>query len=231
MRLDSHNWMDLRRPLREHATRTMNEAHTERVCPAVGEELIGLFFGVVFASFRPKRQSSFMSSRNLVVLYVGPRFQKARASDRETLDREAFLQKVHGAVMLFHEVHAQLSEGAMFYSDLLQRLAQLNQTCEDLVRLLTVRFVVGALLTLPFVDVVGDDGVDALVARRCCCCVAVCGDFGMYLCSFFVCCLSESCPVSCTHTCDSHLLNQRKALQSRCALRIVLPCRIRCIQF
>lgn len=35
--------------------------------------------------------------------------------------------------MLFHEVHAQLSEGAMFYSDLLQRLAQLNQTCEDLV--------------------------------------------------------------------------------------------------
>eukprot|EP00903_Cladosiphon_okamuranus_P015118 g13981.t1 len=61
------------------------------------------------------------------------RFQKARASDRETLDREAFLQKVHGAVMLFHEVHAQLSEGAMFYSDLLQRLAQLNQTCEDLV--------------------------------------------------------------------------------------------------
>lgn len=65
----------------------------------------------------------------------GPRFQKARASDRETLDREAFLQKVHGAVMLFHEVHAQLSEGAMFYSDLLQRLAQLNQTCEDLVRL------------------------------------------------------------------------------------------------
>eukprot|EP00752_Nemacystus_decipiens_P018228 g16356.t1 len=61
------------------------------------------------------------------------RFQQARASDRETLDREAFLQKVHGAVMLFHEVHAQLSEGAMFYSDLLQRLAQLNQTCEDLV--------------------------------------------------------------------------------------------------
>ncbi|CAN0471629.1 unnamed protein product, partial [Hapterophycus canaliculatus] len=61
------------------------------------------------------------------------RFQEARASDRQTLAREAFLQKVHESVMLFHEVHAQLSEGAMFYSDLLQRLAQLNQTCEDLV--------------------------------------------------------------------------------------------------
>lgn len=44
------------------------------------------------------------------------------------------MQQVHGGVMLFHEVHAQLSEGAMFYADLLQRLAQLNQTCEDLVR-------------------------------------------------------------------------------------------------
>ncbi|CAM9632648.1 unnamed protein product [Ectocarpus fasciculatus] len=61
------------------------------------------------------------------------RFQKARASDQETLDREAFLQKVHSSVVLFHDVHALLSEGSMFYSDLLQRLAQLNQTCEDLV--------------------------------------------------------------------------------------------------
>lgn len=61
------------------------------------------------------------------------RFQKARASDQATLDREAFLQRVHASVTLFHEVHAQLSEGSTFYSDLLQRLAQLNQTCEDLV--------------------------------------------------------------------------------------------------
>lgn len=65
------------------------------------------------------------------------RFQKARASDHVTLQREAFLQKVHHAVMLFHEVHAQLSEGATFYSDLSKRLSQLNQTCEDLVSFVT----------------------------------------------------------------------------------------------
>ncbi|CAN0321060.1 unnamed protein product, partial [Discosporangium mesarthrocarpum] len=63
------------------------------------------------------------------------RFQKARASDPGTLASEEFLQRVHGAVTVYHEVHAQLSEGASFYADLLGRLGQLKQTCDDLVRL------------------------------------------------------------------------------------------------
>ncbi|CAM9260510.1 unnamed protein product [Chrysoparadoxa australica] len=58
-------------------------------------------------------------------------FQVARASDPITVGREAFLQRLHAAIALFHEVEAQLGEGLVFYLDLLRRLTMLSQTAQD----------------------------------------------------------------------------------------------------
>lgn len=82
------------------------------------------------------------------------------------------MQKVHASVVLFHDVHALLSEGSMFYSDLLQRLAQLNQTCEDLVSvaslLLLLWLVCFVLAVVVMVVVVG--GVVSCWFWLCCWC-------------------------------------------------------------
>mmetsp|Transcript_35032 Transcript_35032/g.60323 ORF Transcript_35032/g.60323 Transcript_35032/m.60323 type:complete len:433 (+) Transcript_35032:903-2201(+) len=57
-------------------------------------------------------------------------FQAARSADAITLERERIVQGAENAAIAFMEMHAQLSEGVAFYTDLVGRLGQLLQTSE-----------------------------------------------------------------------------------------------------
>jgi ALIX V-shaped domain binding to HIV len=56
-----------------------------------------------------------------------------RANDPQSRAREALMGQLNTGVEAYHAAHSQLSEGVIFYGDLLRRLAQLAQTAEDMV--------------------------------------------------------------------------------------------------
>jgi programmed cell death 6-interacting protein len=60
-------------------------------------------------------------------------FTEARNHNSTAKAREAFLNQISEAVEEYHSARSRLSEGGSFYGDLLRRLAQLNQTVEDMI--------------------------------------------------------------------------------------------------
>jgi ALIX V-shaped domain binding to HIV len=67
------------------------------------------------------------------VLSLNEAFQEMRANDPQSRAREALMGQLNTGVEAYHAAHSQLSEGVIFYGDLLRRLAQLAQTAEDMV--------------------------------------------------------------------------------------------------
>ncbi|KAG5188686.1 BRO1-like domain-containing protein [Tribonema minus] len=66
-------------------------------------------------------------------LTLNEEFQERRAQDAPALARESLMRRLDAGAVAFHSAHAQLSEGVVFYGDLLRQLLRLQQTAEDMI--------------------------------------------------------------------------------------------------
>jgi hypothetical protein len=64
------------------------------------------------------------------VLKENARFEAARSTDAVAVGRQRITTELEQALSEFHDIHAKLSEGSSFYSDLVGRLMQISQTVE-----------------------------------------------------------------------------------------------------
>jgi hypothetical protein len=64
------------------------------------------------------------------VLKENAKFEAARSTDAVAVGRQRITTELEQALSEFHDIHAKLSEGSSFYSDLVGRLMQISQTVE-----------------------------------------------------------------------------------------------------